>query len=47
MRHRYYVITQEPKFGGEDCPPFVYANITEDIDCCRKYQLVFLIEGTL
>ncbi|CAI8038078.1 Thrombospondin-2 [Geodia barretti] len=38
VRHRYYVITQEPKFGGEDCPPFVYANITEDIDCCRNCE---------
>ena len=37
---RYYVITQRPANGGEDCPPFVYANKTEIIICCGKYNIV-------
>ena len=36
MKYRYYVITQEPMFGGEDCPPRVYDNISEPIECCRE-----------
>ena len=35
QKREYYVITQRPANGGEDCPPFVYRNDSVK-DCCRE-----------
>ena len=34
---RYYIITQEPAHGGQNCPPTVRDNRTEIEQCCSKY----------
>ena len=34
---QHYVITQEAAGGGNNCPDFVRKNVTEVIECCRKY----------